>query len=328
MLTTSPSGQDSDANLAKKVQYALANPAKILNFIRLRQRKEAMRDVRSLLAKALVHRPEALRFQEHHLEHHIAHIASAYYCSPWEKAAGFSYDGSGDFVSTMMARCEGNDIEVLDRVFLPHSLGSFYTMICEFIGYKKYGDEGKVMGLAPYGKDTYCEKIREVVALKNGGFELDLDYFMPLGSNQGMQISEDGTVSLARHFSDRMVKLFGEPTEPHSEIPQRDMDLAFAMQHRFEEVFFHLLNELHKRVPVEDLAMAGGCALNSVANGKLFTETPFRRTWIQPAAGDEGLAIGAALHTYHSVLKQPRRYADEKFLSWSGIFRCAHRVRA
>ncbi len=301
-------GQDSDANLAKKVQYALANPAKILNFIRLRQRKEAMRDVRSLLVKALAAEPEALRFQEHHLEHHIAHIASAYYCSPWEKAAGFSYDGSGDFVSTMMARCEGNDIEVLDRVFLPHSLGSFYTMICEFIGYKKYGDEGKVMGLAPYGKDTHCETIREVIALKNGGFELDLEYFMPLGSNQGMQISEDGTVSLAKHFSDRMVKLFGEPTKPHSEIPQRDMDLAFAMQHRFEEVFFHLLKELHKRVPLEDLAMAGGCALNSVANGKLFAETPFRRTWIQPAAGDEGLAIGAALHTYHSVLNQPRQY--------------------
>ena len=134
-------GQDSDANLTKKVQYALANPAKILNFIRLRRRKEAMRDVRLLLAKALDVDPAEFHFQEHHLEHHIAHIASAYYCSPWEKAAGFSYDGSGDFVSTMMARCEGNEIEVLDRVFLPHSLGSVYTMICEFIGYSQYGDE-------------------------------------------------------------------------------------------------------------------------------------------------------------------------------------------
>ena len=105
-----------------------------------------------------------------------------------------------------------------------------------------------------------------------------------------------------------MIKLFGEPTKPHSEIPQRDMDLAFAMQHRFEEVFFHLLNELYKRVPLQDLVMAGGCALNSVGNGKLFTETPFRRTWIQPAAGDEGLAIGAAMYTYNSILKQPHRY--------------------
>ena len=301
-------GQDSDANLAKKVQYALANPAKILNFIRLRQRKEAMRDVRSLLAKALDIDSAQLRFQEHHLEHHIAHIASAYYCSPWEKAAGFSYDGSGDFVSTMMARCEGNEVEVLDRVFLPHSLGSVYTMICEFIGYSKYGDEGKVMGLAPYGKDTYCKEISKIVAPKDAGFHLDLSYFKPLGSNQGMQVLDDGTVKLARHFSDRMEKLFGEPRHQHAEITQRDMDLAFALQHRFEEIFFHLLSRLHSRVPSEDLAMAGGCALNSVANGKLFDVTPFRRTYIQPAAGDEGLAIGAALHTYHSVLKQPHRH--------------------
>ncbi|MGA7753384.1 MAG: carbamoyltransferase C-terminal domain-containing protein [Candidatus Sulfotelmatobacter sp.] len=301
-------GQDSDANLAKKVQYALSNPAKILNFIRLRQRKEAMRDVRSLLAKVLDVDSAQLRFQEHHLEHHIAHIASAYYCSPWEKAAGFSYDGSGDFVSTMMARCEGNEIEVLERVFLPHSLGSLYTMICEFIGYSKYGDEGKVMGLAPYGKETYCDEISKIVSPKNGGFQLDLGYFKPLGSNQGMQVLPDGTVRLARHFSDRMEKQFGEQRKPNAEIAQRDMDLAFAVQHRFEEIVFHLLNGLHATVPIDLLAMAGGCALNSVANGKIFDRTPFRRTYIQPAAGDEGLAIGAALHTYHSVLKQPRRH--------------------
>jgi len=301
-------GQDSDANLIKKVQYAASNPAKFLNFIRLRQRKEAVRDVRSLLANALEVNPQQLKFQEHHLEHHIAHIASAYYCSPWEKAAGFSYDGSGDFVSTMMARCQGNDIEVLERVFLPHSLGSLYTMICEFIGYLKYGDEGKVMGLAPYGRDTYCDEIAKMISPKNGGFQLDLSYFKPLGSNQGMQVLPDGTVRLARHFSDPMEELFGAPRKPDSELSQRDIDLAFGVQHRFEEIFFHLLNTLHEKVPLDDLAMAGGCALNSVANGKLFDHTPFRRTYIQPAAGDEGLAIGAALHTYHSVLKQPRRH--------------------
>ena len=301
-------GQDSDAHLAKKVQYAVANPTRILNFIKMRQRKEAMRDVRSLLATSLDADASCLKFQEHHVEHHLAHIASAYYCSPWDRAAGFSYDGSGDFVSTMMARCEGNSIEVLERVFLPHSLGSFYTMLCEFIGYTKYGDEGKVMGLAPYGKDTYCEKLRQLIHLRNGGFQLEMQYFQPLGSNQGMEVLADGSVELARHFSDRMRDLFGEPREPHSEITQRDMDLAFAMQQRFEEVFFHLLNQLYKKVPCQNLAMAGGCALNSVANGKVFTETPFRQTWIQPAAGDEGLAIGAALHTYHSVLNQPRSY--------------------
>lgn len=309
-------GQDSDANLAQKVQYALANPVKMLNFIKMRQRKESMRDVRLLLAHALDLDPKKLNFQEHHVEHHLAHIASAYYCSPWEKAAGFSYDGSGDFVSTMRARCEGNDIHTLDRVFLPHSLGSFYTMICEFIGYKKYGDEGKVMGLAPYGKDTFVDEISKIVTRKNGAFQLNLGYFKPLGSNQGMQVLPDGTVRLARHFSDKMEKLFGPPREPYSELTQRDMDLAYAMQHVFEEVFFDVLNELYRRVcassgPEDKLAMAGGCALNSVANGKLFARTPFRQTWIQPAAGDEGLAIGAALYAYHGILKQPRRHETQ-----------------
>jgi carbamoyltransferase len=304
-------GQDSDANLAKKVQYALANPTKILNFIRMRQRKGKLRAVCSLLAQALGVDTTTLKFQEHHVEHHIAHIASAYYCSPWEQAAAISYDGSGDFVSTMTARCEGSEIQVLDRIFLPDSLGSFYTMICDFIGYREYGDEGKVMGLAPYGKDTYLDEMRKVITLKNGNFQLNMSYFKPLGSTQGMEVVSDGTVRLARHFSGKMEKLFGAPREPDSELTQRDMDLAYAMQHCFEEVLFHLLNKLHKRVPVENLAMAGGCALNSVANGKIFSRTPFRHTWIQPAAGDEGLAIGAALHTYHSVLKGPRRNDEQ-----------------
>src|SRR5260370_4479015 len=284
-------GQDSDANLAKKVQYALANPAKILNFIRLRQRKESMRDVRSLLVHALDVGPAQLRFQEHHLEHHIAHIASAYYCSPWDKAAGFSYDGSGDFVSTMLARCEGNNIDVLERVFLPHSLGSVYTMICEFIGYGKYGDEGKVICLALYGKNNYCDAIGKIVSPKNSGFQLDLSYFKPLGSNSGMQILPDGTVRLARHFSGRMEALFGKPREPHAEITQRDMYLAFALQHRFEEIFFHLLNHLHRQVPCEDLVMAGGCAVNNVANRKVFDRPPLLPTSIQPPAGHQGFAI-------------------------------------
>ena len=319
-------GQDSDANLAKKVQYALGNPTGILNFIRLRQRKQAMRNVRSLLAEALQIDAEMLTFQEHRVEHHIAHIASAYYCSPWEKAAGFSYDGSGDFVSTMMARCEGANIDVIERIFLPQSLGSFYTMVCEFIGYSQYGDEGKVMGLAPYGKDAYCERLRQVIGLNNGSFKLDINYFQPLGSNQGMQVLPDGRVKLARHFSDHMVKHFGEPRQPEAEITQREMDLAYAMQQRFEEVLFHLLNQLHKRLPLEELAMAGGCALNSVANGKLFDRTPFRHTWIQPASGDEGLAVGAALYAYHAILQQPRKYLMKR--SYLGPEFCDSRIES
>lgn len=301
-------GRDKDANLAKKVQYALSNPAKLLNFIQIRKRREAMNDLKSLLGRAMHRDPARMRFQEHNVEHHIAHIASAFYCSGLEEAAGFSYDGSGDFVSAMFARCVGTEVEPLERVFVPHSLGSFYTMLCGFLGYRKYGDEGKVMGLAAYGDDSYYEQVRQIVSPAGNTFKLDLDYFMPLGSNSGMQLTADGTVKIQRHYSNRMIEVFGEPRDPNSEVTRRDKDLACAMQKRFEEIFLHLINQLHKQVPSANLAMAGGCALNSVANGKIFTETPFSRTWIQPAAGDEGLAIGAALYAYHSVLKQPRKH--------------------
>jgi carbamoyltransferase len=300
-------GRDKDSNLTKKVQYALANPGKLLNFINIRKRRESMNDLRALIAAALEVDPQNMRFQSHAVEHHIAHIASAFYCSGMEEAAGFSYDGSGDFVTAMFARCAGTELEVLERVFVPHSLGSFYTMICDFIGYRKYGDEGKVMGLAALGKDTYYKEVCDMVSPNGTAFKVNLDYFRPFGSDQGMTMADDGTIKLSRHYSNKMIELFGEPRVPHDTITQRDMDLAYAMQHRFEDVCFHLLSKLHQRVPSENLAMAGGCALNSVANGKIFSETPFKRTWIQPAAGDEGLAIGAALYAYHSILKQPRR---------------------
>ncbi len=301
-------GRDKDSNLSKKVQYALANPSKLLNFINIRKRRESMNDLRTLIATALEMDAQDLQFQSHAVEHHIAHIASAFYCSDMDQAAGFSYDGSGDFVTAMFARCSGTDLEVLERVFVPHSLGSFYTMICDFIGYRKYGDEGKVMGLAALGKETFYKEVCDMVSPNGTAFKVNLDYFRPFGSDQGMTMADDGTIKLSRHYSDKMVQLFGEPRVPHDTLTQRDMDLAYAMQQRFEDICFHLLRKLHQQVPSENLAMAGGCALNSVANGKIFSETPFRRTWIQPAAGDEGLAIGAALYAYHAVLKQPRAY--------------------
>jgi carbamoyltransferase len=300
-------GRDKAANLSRKVTFALRNPAHILNFIGMRQKRSSTDDLKELFVRELEARPEDLRFAEHHVEHHLAHIASAYYCSGWDSAAGLSYDGSGDFVSAMYARCEGADIKAFRRVYVPHSLGSFYSMICDFIGYRKYGDEGKIMGLAAYGADRCRDAVRQIVKPAGDTFLLDLSYFVPFGADQGLSIAPDGTVTLSRHYSDKMVELFGPASEPYGEIGQREMDLAFAMQERFEEIFMHMLNSLHAQAPVDRLAMAGGCALNSVANGKLFARTPFRQTWIQPAAGDEGLAIGAALYAYHVNLNRPRR---------------------
>ena len=302
-------GRDPDVHQRVRLAYGLRNPAKLLNLARLRARGQSLKDMPSLVARELAVDPARLRFRQHNVEHHVAHIASAYLCSPWDRAAGLSYDGSGDFVSTMLARCEGSRIEVTDRVFVPHSLGSFYSMICDFIGYRKYGDEGKVMGLAALGEDRFAAEMRDIVRPRGDLFESNLDYFVPMGSNMGITISETGEVSVPRQYSDKMIQVFGEPREPGAEITQRDMDIARSLQQRFEEMFFHLLRSLHRKVPQSDVVMAGGCALNSVANGKLFAETPFERTWIQPAAGDEGLSLGAALYVWHSVLGNPRNEA-------------------
>lgn len=302
-------GRDRSANVRQKIQYALLNPSMFTNLMAIRRKAVSLDDLQTLLATGLEVDPAECRFTEHHVEHHQAHISSAYFCSDFDQCAGLSYDGSGDFVSTMFANCRGNKIEVLDRVYLPHSLGTFYATICRYIGYHHYGDEGKVMGLAPYGTDAFHDFYQEAISFLDGGqFRLNKDFFPRIGHDQGLKIDEEGFVHQSTTFTPKMVERFGPPREPYTDIPQRDRDLSFGMQKRFEEGFMHLVNHVAKATGSTQLALAGGCALNSVANGKVFDHTPIRETYIQPAAGDEGLALGAALYVYHQVLDQPRKF--------------------
>lgn len=301
-------GRDDSANTFKKAEYVLKNPGKLLSLLKIRSQRTELDDMKTLLERECGANPADLRFEQVNVEHHLAHIASAYFISPWEHAAGFSVDGAGDFVTAMLAECEGNQINIKERVYLPHSLGFFYTMICEFIGYRKYGDEGKVMGLAPYGTDAYHDIFEQMVALTDTGFELNPDFFVPFGSQSNITILDNGAMEVATLYSDKMRDLFGDPRDPKNEILQRDMDLAYGMQATFEKVYMHLLNKLHQLVPTDRVVMAGGGALNSVANGKLFHETPFRQTAIQPAAGDDGLAMGAALYVSQAILGDGARW--------------------
>ncbi|MBW3569609.1 MAG: carbamoyltransferase [Gemmatimonadetes bacterium] len=301
-------GRDSSANRAKKVEYTLRNPSRLLNLLKIRTARSELDDLRPGVAEALGVDGDRLKFRQHNVEHHLAHVASSYFASGWDAAAGLSVDGSGDFVTCMMADCRGNSIDVKHRVYVPHSLGSLYTMVCEFIGYDRYGDEGKVMGLAPLGQNTYREHFDQMLRLTDTGIELNPKFFLPFGSNQGMSIDESGQMIVHRHYSDYMVEVFGQSRGRQDEITQRDMDMAYGVQYVFEKGYMHLLNLLHRMVPTtERVALAGGCALNSVANGKLFDETPFRETWIQPAAGDDGLALGAALYVSRCVLGEDAR---------------------
>ena len=301
-------GRDKSANRVRKLAYATQHPSKLLNFAKLRSARSALDDIKSQIVDHCGANRDQLRFEQYNVEHHIAHTASAYFISPWEQATGLTVDGSGDFVTCLMTECVGAEIQIKRRIYVPQSLGSLYTMVCEFIGYDRYGDEGKVMGLAPLGEDAYRETFVDMIETTSGGLRLNPKYFLPFGSNQGISIADDGTMKLARHYSDEMVKRFGAPRRRGAEIARRDENLACGLQARFEDIYMHLLRLAHHNAPNDRVCLAGGCVLNSVANGKLFDETPFRETVIQPAAGDDGLALGAALYVSNSIKKEGRRW--------------------
>jgi carbamoyltransferase len=301
-------GRDSSANLRKKLRFALGHPTKLLNLARMRRKSTAFDDMKTVVASECYVDSATLTFQTYNVEHHLAHTASAYFVSGWDACAGITIDGSGDFVTCMLSECVGDEIRPLKKIFVPHSLGTLYTAVCQFIGYPHYGDEGKVMGLAPLGTDRYAEFFDRMLTTTGDGFELAPEYFRPFGANQGIEMNAVGQMVVQRLYSDLFVRELGAPRDERGEITQRDRDVAFGLQQLFERHYTNLFASLHARVPSTRVAMAGGCALNSVANGKLLLETTFRETCIQPAAGDDGLAIGAALYVSNSILKEGRRW--------------------
>ena len=307
-LTQLPSGAIRQRNLQQKLGFALRHPTKLLNLAKIRGKSKNFDDLKTLIAEECGVDAEKLKFEQHNVEHHLAHTASAYFASDWETCAAITIDGSGDFVSCMMSECAGEEIKPIQRIYVPHSLGTLYTAVCQFIGYPKYGDEGKVMGLAPLGEDVYEDFFKDILHKTKKGFELNAEYFLPFGANQGLEISERGEMIVHRLYSDKFIEKFGAPRETHSEITERDMNISFGLQRIFEEYYMRLLHILGEKVSSTRLAMAGGCALNSVANGKALLETKFTEHAIQPAAGDDGLALGSALYVSNSILKEGSRW--------------------
>jgi carbamoyltransferase len=284
--------------LFRQVADRLSNAAKV-------------RDVREDLANALGVSKKNLRAKFHNIEHHRAHLASSFYVSPFERAALLSIDGFGDFISTMWGAGEGNSIEVLGQVEYPHSTGILYTATTQFLGFPHYGDEGKVMGLAPYGTPRYMEEFRDIIRTDEGGrFRLNLDYFRHHA--EGVEMSwDEGSPVIGRIYSDEFSKRFGPAREQGSLLTDRERDIAASLQQRLEEVGFHILNHLHEQTGLTELGLSGGVAYNSVMNGKILLNTPFRRIYVQPAAGDSGTAIGVCYQIYNGLLKQPRSFAME-----------------
>jgi carbamoyltransferase len=299
------------ANYRAKARYVLSRPLRSAGAVaeHLRRNRKTTRIDERLAAICGVDAAEA-RFQVVNVEHHLAHIASAYYLSPFEgTTAGFSYDASGDFASLMAARCEGNRIQVLDRVCLPHSLGFFYTALCQLIGFDEFGEEYKVMGLAPYGEDRYPSVMRELVApCADGWFQLDTACFGMHEGGESGALDAGGRIRMGRLFSDELVRRLGAPRARGEPIEVRHKDIARSCQARFEEIAIHCLQRLHRLVPTERLVMAGGCSLNGVANARILRDTPFRQVYLQAAASDDGTCLGAAYHVWHEVLGRTERF--------------------
>lgn len=236
-----------------------------------------------------------------YVEHHPAHLASAFYVSGMSDAACCAIDGFGDFVSVSVARGQSGSMTVVDRTYFPHSLGLLYLAITQYLGFKKYGDEYKVMGLAPYGSPTHAAQLHQLLTLKSGGaFELHLEYFRHWTGEITMNWNA-GEPAIADVYTDRLIDLLGPARRPDEPVTTRHEHLAASVQRVFEDAAFHVLRGVHDRVPSRALCLAGGCAMNSVANGKIRSQTPFSDVFIQPAAGDNGTALGAALETWHAM---------------------------
>lgn len=301
--------RDPSAHLHKKILFAATRVASggVFNQIRDRLGNAAkVRDLKDELARVFGVSKKVLRARFHNVEHHRAHLASCFFVSPFERAALLSIDGFGDFISTMWALGDGNSTDVLGQVEYPHSTGIVYTATTQFLGFPHYGDEGKVMGLAPYGRPRFIDEFREIIRTEeNGQFRLNLDYFRHHA--EGVEMTwDEGSPVIGRVFSDEYAHLFGPPRTAGAPLSDREHDIAASLQQRLEEVGFHVLNHLHGQTGVTDLGLAGGVAYNSVMNGKILLHTPFKRLFIQPAAGDSGTALGVCYQIHNAILKGPR----------------------
>lgn len=298
--------RDPSANVLKKIKHTIKNTTSVRAIIDRYSNSKKVKSVKGLLAEAFSVEEKEIKAVIHNIEHHRSHLASAFFASPFEKAALLSIDGFGDFTSTMTAIGNGNQMEILDAVHFPHSAGIFYTSFTQYLGFPHYGDEYKIMGLAPYGKPIYVDKLRDVIEFTGDGlFKLNLHYFKH--HKDGVKMSwEGGEPDIESIFSPYMVEKFGPARKRDEELTQYHKDLAASIQRITEELIFHILNHLHKKCNTDNLCIAGGVAQNSVANGKILQNTPFKNVYIPPAGHDAGTSIGSALYLYNQILKNKR----------------------
>ncbi|HXC88377.1 MAG TPA: carbamoyltransferase [Candidatus Cybelea sp.] len=294
------------ARLGRKLFYAMRMPSFARERVKVLSK---FAGIPQALAQAFDTDPAKIAAKFHRIEHHQAHLASAFFVSPFERAALLSADGLGDFASTMWGTGEGSRMNIDGTIAFPHSLGLFYSAVTQYLGFLKFGDEYKVMGLAAYGQAEQLEAFREMVRADGDGFRLGLDYFTHHRSGPEMSWADaDKTPTMGKMFSETMERRLGPRRNPEEPLEQRHRNLASALQARLEEVYLGMLEKLRARTGLKAVCLAGGVAFNCVANGKIFDRTGFEQVYVHPAAGDGGLAVGAAFFVWHQILGKPRSF--------------------
>jgi carbamoyltransferase len=302
--------RDPWARVGTKLRFALRMPRFALNRSKVMARSAG---IQADLADGLGAPRGTFRAQVHRIEHHRAHLASTFHVSPFDTAVVLSADGLGDFASAMWAAGEATNVRQLGSVVFPHSLGIYYTALSQYLGFLRFGDEFKVMGLAAYGEPAYLDAFRKIVHTHpTNFFRLNLDYFIHQREGADMTWKDAGkTPEISPMFSAELEKLLGPARKPNEPVEKRHRDIAASLQARLEEVLLAHIAALAKSTGQKNLCLAGGVAFNCVANGKIFDASSFERVYVQPAAGDAGLSVGAAYAVYHEILGNPRSFTME-----------------
>ncbi len=300
--------RDTKANYWKKVFYVLTNPSswkKVSNRLKVKKRFESIEEEFHRNFNVDI---ELIKEKIINVEHHLAHLSSAYFLSPFKESALVSIDGFGDFVSAMYGVADGNEIKILKRIFYPHSIGIFYTMITQFLGFRNYGDEYKVMGLSSYGEPEYLNDMERIISYtQKGEYRLNLKYFKHHKERIDFNF-EKGKPEIKDLYTEELFSLFGAPRKYSDPIEKKHINIAKSLQIHTENLIFKILNYVQKETGSFKLSLAGGVAMNSVANGKIFRRTGFKDVYIPPAAGDAGTSVGAAFYVYNVILKNSERF--------------------
>lgn len=298
------------ANIGKRVAFVAKNRPTLRAIADRLKRQGKTLDLETQFAMAVQCNPRSIKAKFHRIEHHETHVAAGFLISPYEESAVLSVDGMGDFTSTLTALGKGTEWKEFDRVYFPHSIGFLYSAMTMYLGFPYYGDEYKVMGLAPYGEPEFADVIRKMIFPKGDTFELNLDYFTH--HKQGIRMSwNDGAPMVEPFHSEKLEKELGPMRRKDEEMTARHDNIAKSLQVVTEEIILHLMNRLHAKAKCPNLCMTGGVAMNSVANGKITRETPFEHVYIPAGAADNGTSFGAAFYVWNRVLGKPRGFVQD-----------------